>query len=192
MPDATCNSVPANNNEPQSKKENHMRKAYWFLGHRLTIIAGPADTEGRYDLVEAWVPPGTQVPLHRHRLCSTNRAKPPKMRARVCAARERRMQRFYRRRIQSARERNPSVRLVLRYPDALVGGGWIRLGRAGLGFGCWHLSFISTGVSRQRAARRRSFSSKSPQSGRYVQPAVSAVFSSHRLAHFLFLKRRMC
>ena len=31
-----------------------MRKSYWFLGHRQTIIAGPADTEGRYDLVEGW------------------------------------------------------------------------------------------------------------------------------------------
>jgi quercetin dioxygenase-like cupin family protein len=40
---------------------------YWFLGHRLTIIGGPADTEGRYDLVEGWFPSGAQVPLHRHR-----------------------------------------------------------------------------------------------------------------------------
>src|SRR5260370_24971515 len=44
-----------------------MRKSYWFLGHRQTIIAGAADTEGRYDLAEGWFPPGTQVPPHRHR-----------------------------------------------------------------------------------------------------------------------------
>ncbi len=44
-----------------------MRKCYWFFGHRLTILAGPADTEGHYDFVEGWDPPGTQVPLHLHR-----------------------------------------------------------------------------------------------------------------------------
>ena len=44
-----------------------MRKSYWFFDHRLTILAGPADTDGRYDLVEGWEPPGAQVPLHRHR-----------------------------------------------------------------------------------------------------------------------------
>jgi hypothetical protein len=44
-----------------------MRKSYWFLGHRQTIIAGAADTEGRYDLAEGWFPPGTQIPPHRHR-----------------------------------------------------------------------------------------------------------------------------
>jgi quercetin dioxygenase-like cupin family protein len=44
-----------------------MRKTYWLFGHRLTILAGPAETEGRYDLVEGWNPPGTRVPLHRHR-----------------------------------------------------------------------------------------------------------------------------
>jgi quercetin dioxygenase-like cupin family protein len=48
-------------------KENPMRKSYWFFGHRLTIIAGPAETEGRYDLVEGWFPAGTQIPPHRHR-----------------------------------------------------------------------------------------------------------------------------
>jgi quercetin dioxygenase-like cupin family protein len=44
-----------------------MRKSYWFFDHRLTIIAGPAETEGRYDLVEGWFPAGTQIPPHRHR-----------------------------------------------------------------------------------------------------------------------------
>jgi quercetin dioxygenase-like cupin family protein len=44
-----------------------MRKSYWLGGHRLTILAGPADTDGRYDLVEGWFPAGTQIPPHRHR-----------------------------------------------------------------------------------------------------------------------------
>jgi quercetin dioxygenase-like cupin family protein len=57
----------ANNNEPRSKKENPMRKAYWLGGTRLSVLAGPADTEGRYDLVEGWFPAGTQIPPHRHR-----------------------------------------------------------------------------------------------------------------------------
>ena len=43
-----------------------MRKSYWLFGHRLTILAGPADTGGGYDFVEGWNPPGTRVPLHRH------------------------------------------------------------------------------------------------------------------------------
>jgi quercetin dioxygenase-like cupin family protein len=43
-----------------------MRKSYWFNGHRVVILAGPAETEGRYDFVEGWSEPGTQVPLHRH------------------------------------------------------------------------------------------------------------------------------
>jgi hypothetical protein len=54
----------SNNN---GEKENAMRKSYWFIDHRLTILAGPADTEGRYDLVESWGPPGAQVPLHHQR-----------------------------------------------------------------------------------------------------------------------------
>ena len=48
-------------------KENAMRKSYSFFGHRLTSLAGPVNTEGRYDLVESWDPPGAQVPLRRHR-----------------------------------------------------------------------------------------------------------------------------
>jgi quercetin dioxygenase-like cupin family protein len=43
-----------------------MRKKYWLNGHSVTILAGPAETEGRYDLVEGWSEPGIQVPLHRH------------------------------------------------------------------------------------------------------------------------------
>jgi mannose-6-phosphate isomerase-like protein (cupin superfamily) len=43
-----------------------MRKKYWLNGHSITILAGSAETEGRYDLVEGWSEPGIQVPLHRH------------------------------------------------------------------------------------------------------------------------------
>jgi hypothetical protein len=59
------NVLRASNNN--GCKANAMRRFYWFFGHRLTILAGPVGTEGRYDLVEGWDPPGTQVPLHRHR-----------------------------------------------------------------------------------------------------------------------------
>jgi hypothetical protein len=44
-----------------------MRKSYWFLGHHQTILAGAADTEGRYDLAEGRFPAGTQIPPHVHR-----------------------------------------------------------------------------------------------------------------------------
>jgi quercetin dioxygenase-like cupin family protein len=44
-----------------------MRKSYWLVGTRLSVLAGPADTEGRYDLVEGWFPTGAQVPPHLHR-----------------------------------------------------------------------------------------------------------------------------
>src|SRR5262249_30251456 len=43
-----------------------MRNPYWLFGHRLSILAGPADTEGRYDLIEGRFPAGAQVPPHRH------------------------------------------------------------------------------------------------------------------------------
>jgi mannose-6-phosphate isomerase-like protein (cupin superfamily) len=47
-----------------------MRKSYWFLGHHQTILAGAADTEGRYDFAEGRFPAGTQMPPHVHRLYS--------------------------------------------------------------------------------------------------------------------------
>ena len=43
-----------------------MRKSYWLVGTRVSVLASPADTGGRYDLVEGWFPAGTQVPPHRH------------------------------------------------------------------------------------------------------------------------------
>jgi carboxymethylenebutenolidase len=56
-----------NNDGPQGKKEKLMRKAYWLGGTRLSVLAGPAATEGGYDLIEGWFPAGTQIPPHRHR-----------------------------------------------------------------------------------------------------------------------------
>jgi quercetin dioxygenase-like cupin family protein len=44
-----------------------MRKTYWLVGNRLSVLAGPKETEGRYDLVEGVSPPGTQTPPHLHR-----------------------------------------------------------------------------------------------------------------------------
>jgi quercetin dioxygenase-like cupin family protein len=43
-----------------------MRKSYWLLDTRLSVLASAAETGGRYDLVEGWFPVGAQVPLHRH------------------------------------------------------------------------------------------------------------------------------
>ena len=43
-----------------------MRKSYWLIGPRLSVLATPVETGGRYDLVEGWFPVGAQVPPHRH------------------------------------------------------------------------------------------------------------------------------
>jgi quercetin dioxygenase-like cupin family protein len=43
-----------------------MGKSYWLGGTRLSVVAGPEATEGRYDLVEGWFPAGTQIPPHLH------------------------------------------------------------------------------------------------------------------------------
>jgi quercetin dioxygenase-like cupin family protein len=43
-----------------------MRQSYWFGGTRLSVLAGAAETEGRYDLIDGWFPAGAQVPPHRH------------------------------------------------------------------------------------------------------------------------------
>jgi carboxymethylenebutenolidase len=50
-----------------NNKANPTRKSYWLGGTRLSVLAGPSATEGRYDLVEGWFPSGTQIPPHRHR-----------------------------------------------------------------------------------------------------------------------------
>ena len=43
-----------------------MRTSYWLFGTRLIVLASHADTAGRYDLVENVLPPGAQIPPHRH------------------------------------------------------------------------------------------------------------------------------
>ena len=43
-------------NERPGQQENTMRKSYWLVGTRLSVLAGTAETGGRYDLVEGWFP----------------------------------------------------------------------------------------------------------------------------------------
>jgi quercetin dioxygenase-like cupin family protein len=50
----------------ESNEKKSMRKTYWLFNTRLSVLAGHAETGGRYDLVEGWFPPGTQTPPHRH------------------------------------------------------------------------------------------------------------------------------
>jgi quercetin dioxygenase-like cupin family protein len=48
------------------KEDNSRKNAYWPFGARLSVLAGQANTGGRYDLVEGWFFPGAQTPPHRH------------------------------------------------------------------------------------------------------------------------------
>jgi quercetin dioxygenase-like cupin family protein len=48
------------------KKDNAMKNSYWLFGTRLSILADPANTGGRYDLIEGWFALRTQTPPHRH------------------------------------------------------------------------------------------------------------------------------
>ncbi len=43
-----------------------MTQSLWFFGARLTIVADHTTTEGKYDLIEGYFPPGSQTPSHRH------------------------------------------------------------------------------------------------------------------------------
>lgn len=43
-----------------------MTQTLWFLGARFNIIADATTTEGKYDLIEAYFPPGRQTAPHRH------------------------------------------------------------------------------------------------------------------------------
>lgn len=54
-------------NGRHSNREHILKNTYWLGGTRLSILANPSATEGRYDLVEGWFPAGTQIPPHRHR-----------------------------------------------------------------------------------------------------------------------------
>jgi quercetin dioxygenase-like cupin family protein len=47
-------------------RNNPMTQSLWLLGSRLNIIADHTTTDGQYDLIEGYFPPGTQTPLHRH------------------------------------------------------------------------------------------------------------------------------
>jgi quercetin dioxygenase-like cupin family protein len=47
-------------------KSNLMTQSFWFFGSRLTIVADHTTTEGKYDLIEGYFPPGSQTPPHRH------------------------------------------------------------------------------------------------------------------------------
>lgn len=43
-----------------------MAQSFWLFGSRLTIVADHATTDGKYDMIEGYFPPGTQTPPHRH------------------------------------------------------------------------------------------------------------------------------
>jgi len=43
-----------------------MPQSVWLFGSRLDIIADRTTTEGKYDLIEGYFPPGSLTPLHRH------------------------------------------------------------------------------------------------------------------------------
>ncbi|GAA6614736.1 cupin domain-containing protein [Scytonema sp. NUACC26] len=43
-----------------------MTQSLWLLGTHLTILADRTTTDGKYDLIEGYFPPGTQTPPHRH------------------------------------------------------------------------------------------------------------------------------
>ena len=43
-----------------------MTQSFWLLGTHLTIVADHTTTDGKYDLIEGYFPPGTQTPPHRH------------------------------------------------------------------------------------------------------------------------------
>ena len=43
-----------------------MTKSFWLLNNYLTIIADRTTTDGKYDLIEGYFPPGAQTPPHRH------------------------------------------------------------------------------------------------------------------------------
>ena len=43
-----------------------MTQSLWLLGTHLTIVADHTTTDGKYDLIEGYFPPGTQTPPHRH------------------------------------------------------------------------------------------------------------------------------
>lgn len=43
-----------------------MMQSFWFFGSYLTILADHITTGGQYDLIESYLPPGSQTFPHRH------------------------------------------------------------------------------------------------------------------------------
>ncbi|SRR5579883_940129 len=43
-----------------------MTQSFWLFNHYLTIVADHTTTDGKYDLIEGYFPPGAQTPPHRH------------------------------------------------------------------------------------------------------------------------------
>jgi mannose-6-phosphate isomerase-like protein (cupin superfamily) len=43
-----------------------MKQSFWFFGTHFNILTDHTTTEGKYDLLEGYFPPGKQTPLHRH------------------------------------------------------------------------------------------------------------------------------
>lgn len=43
-----------------------MTQSFWLFGSRLTVVADRTATDGKYDLIDGYFPPGTQTPPHRH------------------------------------------------------------------------------------------------------------------------------
>lgn len=43
-----------------------MIQSLWLLGTRLTIVADRTTTDGKYNLIEGYFPPGTQTLPHLH------------------------------------------------------------------------------------------------------------------------------
>jgi quercetin dioxygenase-like cupin family protein len=47
-------------------RRNIMTESFWLFGTCLTILADRTITEGQYDLIEGYFPPGSQTPPRRH------------------------------------------------------------------------------------------------------------------------------
>jgi quercetin dioxygenase-like cupin family protein len=43
-----------------------MTRSFWLIGTHVTILADHTTTDGKYDLIEGYFPPGAQTPPHRH------------------------------------------------------------------------------------------------------------------------------
>jgi quercetin dioxygenase-like cupin family protein len=67
MPTQSINEINnLDGSQPLLNQQKFMTQTLWLFGTRLTIIADHTTTGGQYDLIEGYIPPGTQTPLHRH------------------------------------------------------------------------------------------------------------------------------